>query len=83
MGAIFPGGRIPKIEPNDTQRNQWMAPSRPPNLAHRKLFYFCFVYLLFVYFLFNNISKLNFQIYVKQHSYDLTIDLLLSSRPDS
>lgn len=49
MGALYPGGRMPKLEPTDPQRGQWMAqPSaRPPTLAHRKLKRFIFCYFFF------------------------------------
>lgn len=43
LGSLYASGRIPKLEPTETQRSQWMAPNaRPSALVHRKLYLFNF-----------------------------------------
>lgn len=47
LGNLYASGRIPKLEPTETQRSQWMAQqnARSSALSHRKQFLF----LLFVF----------------------------------
>lgn len=76
MGSMFPGGRIPKIEPTDTQRNLWMAPTRPPNLAHRKLILFLYyfvVVLCFSHILFRFLVLFNYLFIVILSSFVLWV----------
>lgn len=41
LGSLYASGRIPKLEPTETQRSQWMGPNaRPSALVHRKLYLF-------------------------------------------
>lgn len=42
LGNLYASARMPKLEPTETQRSQWMAqpPARSSALVHRKLFYF-------------------------------------------
>lgn len=45
LGSLY-ASRIPKLEPTETQRSQWMAPNvRPTALVHRKLYLFYFTKL--------------------------------------
>lgn len=43
LGNLYASGRIPKLEPTETPRSQWMAPNaRTSALVHRKLYLFYF-----------------------------------------
>lgn len=42
LGSLY-ASRIPKLEPTETHRSQWMASNaRPSALVHRKLYLFYF-----------------------------------------
>lgn len=48
LGSLYASGRIPKLEPSETQRSQWMGPNaRPSALVHRKLYLFNFCLISF------------------------------------
>lgn len=48
LGSLYASGRIPKLEPTETQRSQWMGPNaRPSALVHRKLYSFNFCLIRF------------------------------------